>query len=282
MTRTARRSTRLVDTMGGVDARHLTSGLQVAFHEVGLTYPTGTVALQDVTLSVRTGEVVAIVGPSGCGKSTLLRLAAGLESTTTGSVAVGSRSVGFIFQEPTLLPWASVRRNVALLTELSGGRGTAGGPGGRGVGGRGGRVRKDRVDAAIRAVGLEAFADQLPNALSGGMRMRVSLARALALEPDVMLLDEPFGALDEMTRQEMQLQLLDLYDRERFTALFVTHSVSEAVLIADRVVVMSPRPGRVEAVVDVDLPRPRHPELRFDGSYIDQVHHVSDLLRGVA
>lgn len=267
MTRTARRSTRLVDTMGGVDARHLTAGLQVAFHDVGLTYPTGTVALQDVTLSVRTGEVVAIVGPSGCGKSTLLRLAAGLESTTAGSVAVGSRSVGFIFQEPTLLPWASVRRNVGLLTELSGL------PGG---------VRKARVDAAIRAVGLEAFADQLPRALSGGMRMRVSLARALALEPDVMLLDEPFGALDEMTRHSMQMQLLDLYDRERFTALFVTHSVSEAVLIADRVVVMSPRPGRVEAVVDVDLPRPRHADLRFDASYIEQVHHVSDLLRGVA
>ncbi|MEQ6899769.1 ABC transporter ATP-binding protein [Nocardioides sp. YIM 152588] len=248
-----------------MDARHLTHGLQVAFHETGLTYPNGTVALEDVTLPVREGEFVAIVGPSGCGKSTLLRLAAGLERPTTGSVAVGTRSVGFIFQEATLLPWASVRRNVGLLTDLA-------------------RlpkaVRRQRVDHAVEAVGLGGFGDHLPRALSGGMRMRVSLARALALQPEVMLLDEPFGALDELTRQEMQLQLLDLYDREGFTALFVTHSVSEAVLLADRVVVMAPRPGRVRAVVDIDIPRPRGPELRFDPAYVAQVQAVSELLRG--
>ncbi|MFT4264348.1 MAG: ABC transporter ATP-binding protein [Nocardioides sp.] len=260
------RATPLADTMNDVDASHLVHGLQVSFQHLGMTYGTGTTALQDVDLSVRTGEMVAIVGPSGCGKSTLLRLAAGLERPSRGSVAVGTRSVGFIFQEPTLLPWASVRRNVALLGELA----------------RLPReVARGRVEDAILAVGLEDFADQLPRSLSGGMRMRVSLARALALEPQVMLLDEPFGALDEMTREEMQLQLLDLYERRRFTALFVTHSVSEAVLLADRVVVMSARPGRIRAVVDVDLPRPRGPELRFEASYVDQVKHISELLRGV-
>jgi NitT/TauT family transport system ATP-binding protein len=256
--------THVVDTMGEVDARHLTHGLQVSFHEVSMTYRTGTVALQDVTLPVRTGEFVAIVGPSGCGKSTLLRLAAGLERPSSGSVAVGSRSVGFIFQEPNLLPWASVRRNAALLTELAG---------------MDPALRKQRVDASLSAVGLDGFAEQLPRSLSGGMRMRVSLARAMALEPDVLLLDEPFGALDELTRQEMQLQLLSLYDRERFTALFVTHSVDEAVLLADRVVVMSARPGRIAAVVDVDLPRPRGPEVRFDPTFVDHVRTVSELLR---
>ncbi|MXQ64523.1 ATP-binding cassette domain-containing protein [Actinomadura rayongensis] len=250
--------------MHDVDASHLTHGVEVAFHDLDLTYGTGTLALHKITLTVRTGELVAIVGPSGCGKSSLLRLAAGLERASGGSVAVGTESVAFIFQEPTLLPWASVRRNVGLLGKLA-------------------KLPHDelseRVDAAIRAVGLTDFADQLPRSLSGGMRMRVSLARALALEPRVMLLDEPFGALDELTREEMQLQLLDLYDRRGFTALFVTHSVSEAVLLADRVVVMSARPGTIRDVVPIDLPRPRHRELRFDPAYVDYVKTVSDLLR---
>ena len=261
------RSPRLADTRDAVDARHLTHGLQVSFHDVSLTYPTGTTAVREVSLPVRRGEFTAIVGPSGCGKSSLLRLAAGLETPTSGSVAVDTASVGCIFQEPTLMPWASVRRNAALLTELAG---------------LPARTRDERVDAALAAVGLAGFADQLPKALSGGMRMRVSLARALALEPDLMLLDEPFGALDELTRQEMQLQLLDLFDRNGFTALFVTHSVAEAVLLADRVVVMSARPGRIAAVVDVDLPRPRGPQLRFDPVYVERTAAVSAILWDVA
>ncbi|MER7555797.1 ABC transporter ATP-binding protein [Nocardioides sp. NPDC126508] len=257
-------TTRVLDTTGDVGAGDLTPGEQVSFQQVSMTYDTGTVALQDVSLPVRAGEFVAIVGPSGCGKSTLLRLAAGLERPTSGTVAVGSPSVGFIFQEPNLLPWASVRRNAALLTELAGMEPAR---------------RKERVAASLAAVGLDGFADQLPKSLSGGMRMRVSLARAMALEPDVLLLDEPFGALDELTRQEMQMQLLSLYDRERFTALFVTHSVDEAVLLADRVVVMSARPGRIAAVVDVDLARPRSLELRFEPDYVDCVRTIAEHLR---
>lgn len=255
----------LVDTMHDVDGRHLTTGLQVAFTNVGMTYPTGTTALEDVSLNVSPGEFVAIVGPSGCGKSTLLRLAAGLERPTVGSVALATTSVGYVFQEPTLLPWQSVRRNVGLLA------GFAHVPK---------PVLRKRVDAALGAVGLTGFSDALPQALSGGMRMRVSIARALVLEPEVMLLDEPFGALDELTRQEMQIQLLALHQRERFTALFVTHSVAEAVLLAHRVVVMSARPGRVAAVVDVDLPSVRGPQLRFDPAYVAQVARISDLLAG--
>ncbi|GAA4403123.1 ABC transporter ATP-binding protein [Tsukamurella soli] len=232
-----------------------------------MTYPTGTTALASVSLRVRRGEFVAIVGPSGCGKSTLLRLAAGLEQPSDGAVAVATASAGFIFQEATLMPWASVRRNAALLVELAG---------------LPAAERRARVADSLAAVGLDEFADQLPKALSGGMRMRVSLARALALEPELMLLDEPFGALDELTRQEMQLQLLSLFDRAGFTALFVTHSVSEAVLLADRVIVMSARPGRIAAEVDIDLPRPREPRLRFAPEYTEKVAQVSELLRGVA
>ncbi len=256
----------LVDTVDGVDARQLHRDDQVSFHEVSMTYSTGTIALASVSATARRGEFVAIVGPSGCGKSTLLRLAAGLERPSSGSVAVATRSVGFIFQEPTLMPWASVRRNASLLVELAH---------------LPAAERRSRVAAALDAVGLTDFGDQLPKALSGGMRMRVSLARALALEPELMLLDEPFGALDELTRQEMQLQLLGLFDRAGFTALFVTHSVSEAVLLADRVIVMSARPGRVAAEVEIDLPRPREPRLRFAPAYTEKVAQISELLRGV-
>ncbi|GAB2833116.1 ABC transporter ATP-binding protein [Actinocorallia aurea] len=255
----------LIDTMHGVDAAHLLHGRQISVDRVSMRYATGTTALEDVSLSVGRGEFVAIVGPSGCGKSTLLRLAAGLEQPTEGSVALATESVAFIFQDPTLLPWRSVRKNVELLTQLA-------------------KMPKDerarRVDAAVDAVGLTGFAKQLPKALSGGMRMRVSLARALALEPEVMLLDEPFGALDEMTRDEMQNQLLDLHRREEFTAMLVTHSVSEAVYLADRVVVMSARPGRISGVVEVGLPRDRDGAIRFDQRFTDRVAEVSALLHG--
>ena len=258
--------THLIDTRNDVDARHLKADDRVSLHEVSMTYATGTTALASVSLSVRRGEFVAIVGPSGCGKSTLLRLAAGLERPSAGSVAVGTSSVGFIFQEATLLPWATVRANASLLLQLDS---------------MAAAERGARVDAALAAVGLKDFAQQLPKALSGGMRMRVSLARALALEPDLMLLDEPFGALDELTRQEMQLQLLDLCERRGLTSVFVTHSVSEAVLLADRVIVMSARPGRIAADVTIDLPHPRGPLLRFEPRYTETVAHISKLLREI-
>lgn len=186
----------LANTMQDADARKLTAPMQMVFSDVVKKFDTGTVALDGIDLNVERGDFVAVVGPSGCGKSTLLRMAAGLERPTSGAVALDTESVGFIFQEPTLLPWRTVQANVELSAELGGGDKAA---------------RKLRADEAIRAVGLADFAKQLPNALSGGMKMRVSLARALTLAPAVMLLDEPFGALDEMTRLEMQVELQRLY-----------------------------------------------------------------------
>ncbi|MEV6333387.1 ABC transporter ATP-binding protein [Nocardia vinacea] len=223
-----------------------------------------TVALADISLDIRQGEFVAVVGPSGCGKSTLLRLAAGLEPVSSGAVAVRTDSIGFIFQEATLLPWRKVSRNVELSAEL------------RGIDRK---TRRARATRALAAVGLADFANSLPSQLSGGMRMRVSLARALSLEPRLMLLDEPFGALDEMTRLNMQEELLRLYHDNGFTALFITHSVSEAVFLASRVVVMSARPGCLHEVIDVDLPYPRSQELRFEPAFTELVARASDSLK---
>ncbi|WP_084522775.1 ABC transporter ATP-binding protein [Nocardia inohanensis] len=240
----------------------------IAFAGIGKRYgrddSDSVTALTGIDLEVRAGEFVAVVGPSGCGKSTLLRLAAGLETPSTGTIAVEADSVGFIFQDATLLPWRKVLRNVELCAELQGiDRAT----------------RRARAIRALAAVGLADFAGKLPGQLSGGMRMRVSLARALALEPRLMLLDEPFGALDEITRLDMQEELLRLYRDNAFTALFITHSVSEAVFLAGRVVVMSARPGRVHEVIDIDLPYPRDRELRFDPAFNDLVSRVSHSLQ---
>lgn len=241
---------------------------EISFAGVGKRYDgTGTgevVALADIDLRIGNGEFVAVVGPSGCGKSTLLRVAAGLERATAGRVAVEADSVGFIFQEATLLPWRKVQRNVELSAEL------------RGIDRP---TRRARATRALEAVGLADFAAELPGRLSGGMRMRVSLARALTLEPRLLLLDEPFGALDEITRLSMQEELLRLYRDNAFTALFITHSVSEAVFLAGRVVVMSARPGRVHEVIDIDLPYPRGRELRFEPAFTALVSRVSRSLK---
>lgn len=256
---------RLADTTRDVDARRLTHDVAIAFSSVVKRFDTGTVALDGIDLDVHRGDFVAVVGPSGCGKSTLLRMAAGLERPTEGSVTLATDSVGFIFQEPTLLPWRSVRANVELSAEL---------------GRRDAAVRKARAAEAVTAVGLDGFADQLPRSLSGGMKMRVSLARALTLAPEVMLLDEPFGALDEMTRLDMQVELHRLYSNRGFTSMFITHSVSEAVYLANRVVVMTARPGRIPSVVDIDFPHPRSPQLRFDPKYTEYVAQISTCLHG--
>ncbi|MFI5717668.1 ABC transporter ATP-binding protein [Nocardia sp. NPDC051750] len=255
----------LANTMRDSDARTLTKGTAVSFDRVIKRFGTGTTALDGIDLRVRHGDFVAVVGPSGCGKSTLLRMAAGLDRPSAGSVAVATESIGFIFQEPTLLPWRSVRRNVELSAELAHLDKAA---------------RRSRAAAAIRAVGLDDFAEQLPRTLSGGMKMRASLARALTLAPEVMLLDEPFGALDEMTRLDMQVELQRLYTDKQFTAMFITHSVSEAVFLANRVVVLTPRPGRIADMVDIDFPYPRGPELRYDPRFTDYVSQLSASLHG--
>jgi NitT/TauT family transport system ATP-binding protein len=222
---------------------------------VGMTYraESGPVeALRDITLTVGRGELVALVGPSGCGKSTLLRMIAGLRAATTGTVAVDGRrvtrpipAVGMVFQAPVLLKWRSIFDNVLLAAELSGLAPAA---------------HRRRADELLRLVGLADFGDKRPRELSGGMQQRASLCRALLLDPPLLLMDEPFGALDAMTRDELNLELLRVWgegSRERQTIVFVTHSIAEAAFLADRVVVMTPRPGRVARIVDVPLPRPR-------------------------
>ena len=222
---------------------------------VGMTYPTasGTVeALRDVDLAVGRGELVAIVGPSGCGKSTLLRIIAGLRPPSRGRVEVDGRpverplhSVGMVFQAPVLLKWRTIESNVLLSAELSG---------------LDPRAYRARAGELLALVGLADFAQKFPRELSGGMQQRASLCRALLLDPPLLLMDEPFGALDAMTRDEMNLELLRVWGegtRERKTIVFVTHSIAEAVFLADRVIVMTPRPGRLGRVFEVPLPRPR-------------------------
>ncbi len=245
-------------------------GVAVRFEAIGVTYPAvrrGTepiVALADVSLALGPGEFIAVVGPSGCGKSTLLRLLAGLREPTTGQVLVdglplaGPRlDTAVVFQRPTLLPWRTVRGNVALPDDIAPGRA---------------RQAHGRADDLLRLVGLNGFADRYPAELSGGMQQRVALARALVMDPALLLMDEPFAALDALLREELATELEWIWTRrgigegtasdranQRPTVLFVTHSIAEAVQLADRVVVMSPRPGRIVADIAVPLPRPRSP-----------------------
>lgn len=236
----------------------------LAFNHVEKVFPDGTVALQDLSLVVKPGELVALIGPSGCGKSTLLRIASKLTPHTAGEVSVSTDNLGYVFQDPTLLPWRTVRDNVELFCELHGVPT---------------RERATAAREAIELVGLTGFERHLPRALSGGMKMRVSLARSLTLRPKVFLFDEPFGALDEMTRGRLNDELLRLFTIEKFAALFVTHSVPEAVYLSSRVVVMSPRPGRIVAAIDVPFPYPRTPELRYDAEFGRVAGTVSSALR---
>ena len=236
----------------------------VAFERVSKTFPDGTVALTPITFSVAPGEFVAVVGPSGCGKSTLLRLASGLSKPTTGTIAVAPGALGYVFQDATLLPWRTVRRNVELLGDLRG-------------------LPKEQTRAAARividTVGLTGFEDKYPRALSGGMKMRASLARALTMAPVVFLFDEPFGALDEITRERLNDELLRLFVDRRFAALFITHSVGEAVFLATRVLVMSGRPGRIVADVEVPFGYPRPSQLRYDPAFAAVAGQVGAALR---
>jgi NitT/TauT family transport system ATP-binding protein len=216
-------------------------------------------ALDGFSLAVERGEVVAIIGPNGCGKSTFLRVAAGLLRPERGTVSLDDRlivgpdpRVGLVFQEPRLLPWRSVAGNVTYPLEL------AGWPR---------EQRDERLTALLDMVGLSESASSRPSQLSGGMRQRAAIARALALEPEVLLLDEPFSALDALTRERFNLELLELWERTATTIVIVTHSIPEAILLADRVVVMTPRPGRVAAIVPILAPRPRSLEL-LDGAIV--------------
>lgn len=230
-------------------------------------------ALRDVTLDIAPGEFITVVGPSGCGKSTLLNVIAGLLQPTHGQVLLEgkpvrepSRHIGVMFQSPVLFAWRTVLENVLLPIEIFG-------------------LKKDEyrqraVDLLVD-VGLEGWADSYPSQLSGGMQQRASLSRVLLYDPDVLLLDEPFGALDEFTREAMNLELLALWSRTRKTIALVTHNINEAVFLSDRVVVMTPRPGEVARVISIDLPRPRKREVMKTPRYAELVFEIRELL-GVA
>jgi NitT/TauT family transport system ATP-binding protein len=221
------------------------------------------VAVDSVTVSVAPGEFVAVVGPSGCGKSTLLRMASGLSEPSSGRLRAADRNIGYVFQDATLLPWRTVQRNLELFGELEG---------------LPRQERRERAAAALALTGLTGFERHRPRQLSGGMRMRVSLARALTMRPRIFLLDEPFAALDEITRQRLGDELLDIYMRERFAAVFVTHSVSEAAYLASRVLVMSRRPGRIVADIATGFGYPRSGALRFDPDFVAATARISAAL----
>ncbi len=238
----------------------------LVFEGVAKTFPDGTRALAPTSLSVAPGEFVTIVGPSGCGKSTLLRVASGLERPSAGTVTVDRKDLGYVFQDATLLQWRTVRANVALFAEL---------------GKVPKAVREARVTEAIELVGLSGFETKYPKQLSGGMRMRASLARSLVMDPTMFLFDEPFGALDEITRERLNDELLTLFRSKGFGALFITHSIYEAVYMSTRVMVMSARPGRIVATFDVPFDYPRSPDLRFDPEFSALSGEVSRALRGV-
>jgi len=237
----------------------------LSFERVGMTFPDGTEAVRDVSFTVSKGEFVTIVGPSGCGKSTLLKIASGLLEPTAGQVVVDRDRLGYVFQDATLLPWRTVEGNVELLAELHG------------------IPKAERVQLAadaIRLVGLDGFEGHYPKSLSGGMKMRASLARTLTLKPPVFLFDEPFGAVDEITREHLNEETQQLFQREGFAGLFITHSITEAVFMSTKVFVMSARPGRIVAEYDVPFSYPRDPELRFDPEFARMSGEVSHALRG--
>lgn len=236
-------------------------------------YNNGTRALLPVDLKIKQGEFVTLLGPSGCGKSTLLKMVAGLEEPSDGrlllwrkpinQLANNGRTLSFVFQEASLMAWHSVRKNVRLALELEGVKG---------------KEADERVEKVLKLVGLEKFSEALPKELSGGMQMRVSIARGLVIKPDLLLMDEPFGALDEITRYKLDSDLLDLWQQNGLTVIFVTHSIHEAVFLSQRVIVMAARPGRVVADIKIEEPFPRKAEFRMQPRFTEYAMQLHDCL----
>jgi len=231
----------------------------------------GTLAVDRVDLDIQAGEFVSIVGPSGCGKSTIMSMIAGLLQPTRGTVSIGGQvvskpftDVGIVFQRDLLLDWRNVLGNVLVQFEM---RGLPCAP------------HRERARALIASVGLAGFETNYPWQLSGGMRQRVSICRALVHEPPLLLMDEPFGALDALTREQLQVDLQDIWQRSRKTVVFITHSISEAVFLSDRVVVMTPRPGRIREILPIDLPRPRNLAVRDSSEFGRYNRHIGELFR---
>lgn len=236
-------------------------------------YATATgplVALENVSFEIADGEFISLVGPSGCGKSTLLSMLGGLENKTSGHLSLHNqelnkpnRDIGMMFQTSVLFPWRTVRQNAQLPGDIL-------------------RLDKrqqaQRIAALLEMVGLKGFEERYPGELSGGMRQRVALARLLAHDPDILLMDEPFGALDEFTRETMNIELLRIWEQTGKTIIFVTHNIGEAVFLSDRIFVMTPRPGRLEGIITVDLPRPRTPSVMREEAYSDTVFEIRRML----
>ncbi len=245
---------------------------EVRVTDLDVTYgartATPTFALRNISFTVPEGKFVSLIGPSGCGKSTLLRVLADVLPPSSGEVLVGGqtpqqlrsqRLTGFMFQDANLLPWYTVRENIAILARVA----------------RRPRSRQE-IEELAELVGLSDFLDRHPHELSGGMRQRVALARSYALDPSLLLMDEPFGALDEITRQRMNDELLRVWERRQQSVFFVTHSIPEAVYLSDRVLVMAPRPGRIVADIEITAPRPRREEMRFEpemAGIVSRIHH---------
>lgn len=245
-------------------------GISVAYQ----TSAQSLLALQDVTLDIQPGEFVSVIGPSGCGKSTLLRVIAGILPPSAGTVTVQGKppaeaqregKFGLVFQDPVLLPWRSVQQNVELLAEVV-------------------RLpkaeRAERVRWLIKLVGLAGYEKLRPAELSGGMRQRVAIARALALRPPILLMDEPFAALDEFQRETLNVELLRIWTESKGLVIFITHNIEEAIFLSDRVVVLTPRPGRIVQVVDIDLPRPRELHVRSMPEFLKLRSELRDILVG--
>ena len=247
----------------------------IRIKDVTKTFESGTEALASLNLEIKAGSFVTVIGPSGCGKSTLLRLIAGLSSVSSGSLSTTFRvpdqhaRTGFVFQDATLMPWATLSANIALPLQLEDDQIDSG---------------ADKVDTALDWVGLSQFKNAYPRELSGGMRMRASIARALVTQPSLLLLDEPFAALDEFSRARLNEDLLRLWESQKWTGIFVTHNIREAVFLSDRVIVMSPRPGRVIADVDIPFAHPRTASLRDDHDFSDLCadisRHLADAISG--
>lgn len=251
---------------------------EIELNHVSMTYEADgrrVTALSDIHFRIRKGEFVSLLGPSGCGKTTLMRIIADLLEPTEGSVTIGGRKprelrlerkYGIVFQNPVLYDWRKVEQNVTLPLELL-------------------KVdkkkRRERAMELLRLVGLEKFKDHFPWQLSGGMQQRVAIARALATEPEILLMDEPFSALDEFSRERLNDELLNIWSQTRNTVVFVTHSIPEAVYLSDRVAVLSPHPGRLSAIVDIDLPRPRTKELRDTPEFHALVSNIRNSFEGV-
>lgn len=249
--------------------------IEISLKDIGMEYQNGVTALTNVSIDIKKGEFVSLLGPSGCGKTTLLRIIADLLKPTSGEVTVGGetptearlkRKYGIVFQSPVLYDWRTVKKNVMLPLEIL-------------------KVpkadREERAMQMLELVGLTDFADRYPKQLSGGMQQRVGIARALAIQPEILLMDEPFSALDEFTREKLHEDLLRIWRKTDKTIVFVTHNIAESVFLSDRVCVLSPHPGRLSALIDIDLPRPRTAEIKNTIEFTDYVAKIRGSFEGV-